>query len=252
LAGDHLEFPFNQTFETHPQACQAMINTQLDNVAVMEPARAHGRLPSSSPARSAASFATAADISPEAVRAELQRILASEDFRASERNRRVLQFIVDCMLEGREAEISAFNIATRVYGRGDDFDPVRDPIVRIEMARLRRDLEMYYLKSGARNLLRVTIPKGRYFARFHRVTPTEAAASGAASRVSPFLLSVMRAALCCAEGRKEEAAAAWQDLLLANPSLVANLHESVEREVGDAEVARMLVDGVFAAAGRQV
>jgi hypothetical protein len=190
----------------------------------------------------------ATEIPDHEILAELERIVTSDDFPASERNRRVMRYVVQCTLEGRENEITAHHIATRVYGRPGNFDSLRDPIVRIEVARLRRDLETYYLKSGARNPLRIGIPKGRYWPEFRRAGsggPDSAAGGG---QVSPFLLSVLRTALCAAAGRHAEAAAAWQDLLLANPPELSDLQASIERATGDAEVTRLLVDGVLAAA----
>ena len=77
----------------------------------------------------------------EDVRGELERILSSPEFETSERNRRFLRQVVEETLGGRADRIKAYSVATRVFGRGDDFDPVLDSIVRIEAARLRRALE---------------------------------------------------------------------------------------------------------------
>lgn len=187
-------------------------------------------------------------VSSEEILAELNRIVTSDDFRASERNRRVLEYVVRCGLEEREADINAYAIATRVYGRPESFNPIKDPIVRIEMARLRRDLELYYLKSGAGNPLRLSIPKGRYLPKVTRASgPGEA--KSASAPASPFLVSVLRTSLLAWSGASE-APAAWQDLLLADPNLLANLHGAVLREVGDEEVAKLIVEGVLRAARR--
>lgn len=94
--------------------------------------------------------------------AELQRILGSNDFPATVRNREFLSYVVGKELAGATAEISATSVATLVFGRPATFDPNNDPIVRIEAGKLRRDLETYYLKSGARNPLRISLPKGGY------------------------------------------------------------------------------------------
>jgi hypothetical protein len=99
-------------------------------------------------------------------RAELGRVLASADFPASERNRRFLAYVVEMELEGRIEEINAKSVATLVFGRRASFDPNKDPIVRIEAGKLRRDLETYYLKSGRHNPLRLSIPRGGYRPHF--------------------------------------------------------------------------------------
>jgi hypothetical protein len=225
-----------------------MINTREINAAGLH------ELPSTLPASGRGAQASQPvtsfqGVASAEIAAELERMVASPDFRASERNKHILRYIVQNTLEGTEHNITAYNLATLVYGRPTDFNPLKDPIVRIEMTRLRRDLEMYYLKSGRRNPLRLAIPKGRYFLRVTRASEANDKPSEAATQASPFLVSVLRAALNALAGRQEEAAAAWQDLLSANPSLVSHLHESVAREIGDEEVTRRIVDGVLQAAG---
>src|SRR5262245_14454649 len=86
--------------------------------------------------------------SSDAIRAELQRIVTSREFDASERNHRFLQYVVEETLAGRSDHIKAYSIATSVFGRGQGFDPQTDPIIRIEASRLRRALERYYLTAG--------------------------------------------------------------------------------------------------------
>jgi len=99
-------------------------------------------------------------------RAELQRVLESKDFPATERNRNFLQFVVEKELSGHDGKIDAYEIGTKVFGRPETFDPITDPIVRIEAGKLRRDLETYYLKEGRRNPLRIELPKGGYRPKF--------------------------------------------------------------------------------------
>ena len=96
------------------------------------------------------------------IRTELERILSSPVFEASQRNRQFLQYVVEETLAGRSDRIKAYSIATQVFGRGDDFDPLQDSIVRIEAARLRRELEHFYLKQGPGPLVQISIPKGTY------------------------------------------------------------------------------------------
>lgn len=106
---------------------------------------------------------------PSGIRAQLERILASDAFDASERNRRFLAFIVEETLAGRAERIKAYLIATKVFGRGNDFDPQLDPIIRIEAGRLRRSLERYYLTAGRHDPLRIRVPKGAYVPAFERL-----------------------------------------------------------------------------------
>ena len=114
--------------------------------------------------------------SPDDIRLELQRVLQSPSFEASQRNRSFLSHVVEEVLDGRGSRIKAYSIATQVFGRGDDFDPLQDSIVRIEAARLRRALEHFYLKEGHRPGICISIPKGTY-------APAFAVIGQAASRV---------------------------------------------------------------------
>ncbi len=66
---------------------------------------------------------------PQAIRSELQRILSSPEFDASDRNRRFLEYVVEETLAGRDDRIKAYSIATSVFGRGENFDPQQDAIV---------------------------------------------------------------------------------------------------------------------------
>jgi hypothetical protein len=106
------------------------------------------------------------------VREALQRALSSSDFPATERNRRFLAFVVEQTLAGESDKISGYAVATRVFGRPQDFNPTTDPIVRIEAAKLRRDLETYYLKSRAVDPVRIALPRGGYIPVFERAAAT--------------------------------------------------------------------------------
>ena len=113
----------------------------------------------------------------------VEKILSSSGFDATERSRRLLRYLVDEALAGRTARIKAYSIGTEVLGRPSSFDPQKDPIVRIEAARLRRDLEHYYLTDGRDDPLMIVIPKGAYVPQFQLTRgeggpPPVAAASG--------------------------------------------------------------------------
>jgi TolB-like protein/tetratricopeptide (TPR) repeat protein len=114
-------------------------------------------------------------ISPDAVREALSKISASGGFTATERSRKLLAYLVSETLAGRGGRIKAYCIGTVVFGRPESFDPQKDPIVRIEAARLRRDLEHYYLTDGSEDQVVIDIPKGGYVPRFHLRSPSAAA-----------------------------------------------------------------------------
>lgn len=103
---------------------------------------------------------------------QLDRILSSQDFDASERNRRFLSYIVEETLAGRGDRIKAYSIAVSAFDCDKDFDPNVNPVIRIEAGRLRRALERYYLTAGRADPVLITIPKGRYVPKF-RMTEAE-------------------------------------------------------------------------------
>ena len=115
-------------------------------------------------------------ISQEEKLAELNRAISSPDFPATLRNRRFLSFAVERTLEapaGTQVRVRAYDVATQIFGRADDFSTILDPIVRIEAGKLRRDLETYYLKSGRLNPLRIELPRGGYEPIFLRQQAAE-------------------------------------------------------------------------------
>lgn len=116
------------------------------------------------------------DLPHQAVRDALSRVLGHPEFLASEKRRDFLKFVVEETLAGRAEELKGYTIATAVFGRGEDFDPGLDPIVRIQAGKLRRELERYYLVAGGHDPVRIDIPKGRYVPLFiEKADPAPAA-----------------------------------------------------------------------------
>jgi TolB-like protein len=102
------------------------------------------------------------DPTPAAVRAELERVLASEGFVNSERLTRFLRFTVEKTLAGEGDQLKEYLLGVEVFDRGATFDPRMDPIVRVEARRLRAKLEEYYAGAGHSTEVRIACPKGSY------------------------------------------------------------------------------------------
>lgn len=111
-------------------------------------------------------------VSDQDVRQELNRLRSSDALNTSDRNRRFLAYVVEEALHGRGQRIKAYNIATAVFGRGADFNPQTDTIVRIEAGRLRRALEHFYLTRREDSKVRISIPIGTYVPTFLAVNGT--------------------------------------------------------------------------------
>lgn len=112
------------------------------------------------------------NVTPQAVRAQVARILASEAFNRSPRMQRFLEFVVEETLEGRDGQLGEYAIGTAVFDRGEDFEPAVDPIVRNDARRLRiKLLEYYRSESGSVDPIWIDIPKGGYVPVFRTVPP---------------------------------------------------------------------------------
>ena len=123
--------------------------------------------------------------SVDAVRGELQRLLASVEFVASDRLKEFLRFVVEHRLAGRADSLKAYTIALEVFGRDSTFDPQTDPVVRMEASKLRRRLERYYLGAGRDDPVRIDIPKGGYAPTFRYHAHTERTVAPPATPTRP-------------------------------------------------------------------
>ena len=89
-------------------------------------------------------------------------------------------------------------------GRDERFDAQNDPIVRIEVGRLRRDLERYYEVAGRDDPIRITIPKGHYIPAFETrgeaTTPAALRPAPSGRRLGPRNLLGVRLALASGLG----------------------------------------------------
>jgi TolB-like protein/tetratricopeptide (TPR) repeat protein len=99
---------------------------------------------------------------PEAIRAQLQRILESRVFSTARRPSQFLQFVVSRAIEGHAGEIKEYLIGVEVYNRDPSYDPRTDSIVRAEASRLRGKLREYYEGAGKNDPIRIELQKGSY------------------------------------------------------------------------------------------
>jgi TolB-like protein len=92
----------------------------------------------------------------------VDRLEARGALGAGSRLSAMLRYIITEEQGGRGDRLKAFAIAQDVLGRGDDFDPQTNSIVRVEMARLRRALDLYFATAGKDEPVAIRIPKGGY------------------------------------------------------------------------------------------
>jgi TolB-like protein/tetratricopeptide (TPR) repeat protein len=106
----------------------------------------------------------AAKPSPEAVRAQLDKVLASHAFAGAERPGRFLRFIVEQALAGNQLKETL--VGVEVFGRKPGYDPRLDGVVRVEAVKLRSRLKDHYEAEGAPGSIRIDLPKGGYLPCF--------------------------------------------------------------------------------------
>jgi hypothetical protein len=93
---------------------------------------------------------------------QMERILHSQALHGSESLRSFLRFIVIKAVDDQEDELKEYTIATEVFGRGKQYNPRTDSVVRVQAGRLRAKLLEYYATEGKFDDVIIELPKGHY------------------------------------------------------------------------------------------
>jgi hypothetical protein len=104
--------------------------------------------------------------SADAVRDELDRLLASPFFNHSRRFPNFLRFVVEHALEGDVDHIKERTLGIEIFGRDAGYDTASDPIVRVTAAEIRKRVAQYYQDPAHRDELRISLPSGSYVPHF--------------------------------------------------------------------------------------
>ena len=107
-------------------------------------------------------------------REELRRVLDSRYFSNSPKKTRFLEFVSEQTSIGNADKLNEYLLGVEVYERGVDFDPQKDPIVRVQAYEIRRLLKKYYEEEGQNSALRMDLPSGHYVPIFSRNAGREA------------------------------------------------------------------------------
>jgi hypothetical protein len=92
----------------------------------------------------------------------VQRIIASRQFARAPLLSSFLVHVCRETLDGRQEEISEYQIGVVVFDRPSGYRTVEDNIVRNYARQLRKRLAEYFLSEGAHERLRIEIPLGGY------------------------------------------------------------------------------------------
>jgi hypothetical protein len=139
-----------------------------------------------------------APLTEESVREELNRVLASHEFRTSKRSQEFLRYVVDHTLAGQGDLLKERTIGIEVFGRPASYDPSDDATVRVKAGEVRKRLGLYYSDEGAHDPVRIELPSGTYVPEFHVASPKPepaaqpmAQTAAAAKTSRPWLIAVI-------------------------------------------------------------
>lgn len=96
------------------------------------------------------------------VQSHLEKVTSSAPFKQSQRQQRLLAYLVKSYLSGESNRIKVYTLALEVFDKGADFDPDSSALVRVEVGRLRSKLLEYYSQVGENDSVVFELPKGKY------------------------------------------------------------------------------------------
>ncbi len=120
----------------------------------------------------------------EQIREELDRVLASHEFRSSKRSQDFLRYVIENTLHGNAGMLKERTIGIEVFGRSTTYEPSDDATVRVKAGEVRKRLGLYYSTEGARDPIRIELPAGTYVPEF-RIVPAEVVPAAVAERAAP-------------------------------------------------------------------
>ena len=153
----------------------------------------------------------AAELTPglEAVREQVERILASDTLHNSDVLRKLFRFLAEKTFSGEADELKEYSVGLDALGKPSTYDPRQDAGVRIQASRLRQKLDDYYRNEGANDLLIVELPKGRFKLAWHIKGPdVPSAASVVTAPVVPALAEP------CAPSQESRGLKLWRSLAI--------------------------------------
>ncbi len=113
-------------------------------------------------------------VSPDTVRVQMERALASAHFKSSPRCQTLLRFLVERTLAGEGNLLKERLVGIEVFGRAPDYDTSEDPVVRTAAGEVRKKLAQYYNEADHAGEVRIELHPGSYIPEFHVAQPKPA------------------------------------------------------------------------------
>src|SRR6202047_727259 len=98
----------------------------------------------------------------DAIRKQLERILANPLFRNSKRYPNLLRYVVEQTLQGQTSPLKERTLGVEVFARKRYYDTNLDPVVRTTAGEIRKRIAQYYHEPGRENEIRIGLPLGGY------------------------------------------------------------------------------------------
>ena len=109
---------------------------------------------------------------------QVQRVLQSAGFHNASMLQQLLRYLAQKAFDPSTETLKEYTIGVEAMSRPLDFDPKADPIVRVQIHRLRQKLKEYYDANGLHDRIVIEIPKGQYLPIFEWIGGMEALAGG--------------------------------------------------------------------------
>jgi hypothetical protein len=112
------------------------------------------------------------DVQADAVRAELNHLFQSPEFRSSKRCQDFLRYVVEQTLAGLPHGLKERTIGIEFFGRPNTYDTNEDGIVRMKASEVRKRLALYHAGVGKNAAVYIELPVGSYVPIFSK-TPAD-------------------------------------------------------------------------------
>ncbi len=130
-----------------------------------------------------------------AIREQLERLLANPLFKHSRRYPSMLRYVVEHALSGDSGQLKERTLGIEVFARDPHYDTNLDPVVRTTAGEIRKRIAQYYHEPGHEGEVRIDLPAGSYLPEFHLPAKSPALLQPARVRPRWLLMSVAVAAL---------------------------------------------------------
>ncbi len=121
----------------------------------------------------------------EAIRQQLERMLANPLFKYSKRYPNLLRYVVEQTLDGRTGELKERSLGVAVFGREPDYDTNVDPVVRATAGEIRKRIAQYYHEPGHATEVRIDLSPRSYIPEFEIPSPVQPPAAAAVPQAAP-------------------------------------------------------------------